>query len=139
MLYKLALNINIPNCIWKVYCGCSSKLRAPLLLSNTWVLCLLHHTDFYICPFPPTPPPLFLRDAWEWVAVLILALIRCSVLATFLKSSHQHFLCQHLHRPPSEVPRRMVLKRLSWRMTCQNRANSSLDSCLWIHQEVCFF
>ena len=32
--------------------------------------------------------------------------------------SIQHFLGQPLRLPPSKVPRRMVLERLSWRVTC---------------------
>ena len=58
--------------------------------------------------------------------------------------STQRFLCRPRRRPPSKVPRRMVLERLSWRVTCPNHASiikfPSLDSCrkrfLWTHKEV---
>ena len=39
-----------------------------------------------------------------------------------LTLSIQHFLCRQRRRPPSKVPRRMVLERLSWRVTCPNHA-----------------
>ena len=55
--------------------------------------------------------------------------------------SIQHFLCQPRRRPPSKVPRRMVLERLSWRGTCLKPCKfPSLDSFqkrfLWTHKEV---
>ena len=40
-----------------------------------------------------------------------------------LMLSIQHFLCRPRRRPPSKVPRRMVLERLSLRMTCPNHGN----------------
>ena len=40
--------------------------------------------------------------------------------------SIQHFLCQPRCRPPSKVPRSMVLERLSWRVTCPNHASFRL-------------
>ena len=36
--------------------------------------------------------------------------------------SIQHFLCQPQHHSTSTVPWRMVLERLSWRVTCPNHA-----------------
>ena len=33
----------------------------------------------------------------------------------------QPFLCRPHHHPPSEMPSRMVLERLSWRVTCPNQ------------------
>ena len=47
----------------------------------------------------------------------------------------QHFLCQPQHRPPSQVPRRMVLERLSWCVTYLNHA-SCRQRFLWTHKEV---
>ena len=38
----------------------------------------------------------------------------------------QHFLCRPPRRPPSEVPRRMILERLSCWMTCPNHASFCL-------------
>ena len=35
----------------------------------------------------------------------------------------QHFLSRPQRRPPSKVPRRMVLERLSWRVTWPNHAS----------------
>ena len=40
-----------------------------------------------------------------------------------LMLSIQHFLCRPRRRPPSKVPWRMVLERLSWRVTCPNLAS----------------
>ena len=44
----------------------------------------------------------------------------------FLMLSIQHFLCRPRRRPPSKVPRRMFLERLSWRVTCSNHASFRL-------------
>ena len=54
---------------------------------------------------------------------------------------HPAFPLRPRRRPPSRVPWRMIFERLSWRVTCPNRAKfSSLDSCqkrfLWTHKEV---
>ena len=43
-----------------------------------------------------------------------------------LMLSIQHFFCRPRCRPPSKVPRRMVLERLSWCVTCPNHASFSL-------------
>ena len=49
--------------------------------------------------------------------------------------SIQHFLCRPRLRPPSKVPRRMILERLSWRTARPNHASFRLltvarrDSC----------
>ena len=40
--------------------------------------------------------------------------------------SIQHFLCWPWLCPPSKVPWRVVLEKLSWRVTCQNRASFCL-------------
>ena len=54
--------------------------------------------------------------------------------------SIQHFLYRPQRRPPFRVPRRMVLERLSWRVTCPNHANLSLESCqktfFWTHKAI---
>ena len=52
-----------------------------------------------------------------------------------------HFLCRLQHRSPSKMPWRMVLERLSWRVTCPNHASfpllDSFQKCfLWTHKEV---
>ena len=44
----------------------------------------------------------------------------------FLMLSVQHFLCRPWRRPPSKVPRRMVLGKLPWRVTCLNYASFRL-------------
>ena len=44
----------------------------------------------------------------------------------FLMLSVQHFLCRPWRRPPSKVPRRMVLEKLPWRVTCLNYASFRL-------------
>ena len=44
----------------------------------------------------------------------------------FLMMSIQHFLCQPWCHPPSKVTWRMVLGRLSWRVTCPNHASFRL-------------
>ena len=44
----------------------------------------------------------------------------------FLMLSIQHFLCRPRRRPPCNVPRRMVLERLSWCVTCPNHASFRL-------------
>ena len=51
----------------------------------------------------------------------------------FLMLSIQHFLFRPRSRPPSKVPSRMVLERLSWRDTCPNHASFCL-----VHKEVNF-
>ena len=43
-----------------------------------------------------------------------------------LMLSFQHFFCRSRRHPPSKVPRTMVLKTLSWRVTCANRASFRL-------------
>ena len=43
-----------------------------------------------------------------------------------LMLSIQHFLCRSQRRPPSKVPRRMVLERLSWCVICPNHASFRL-------------
>ena len=58
-----------------------------------------------------------------------------------LMLSMQHFLCRPRRRPPSKVPRRMILERLSSSVTCPEPCKfPSLDSCqmrcLWTHKEV---
>ena len=59
----------------------------------------------------------------------------------FLMLSIQHFLCRR-RRPPSEVPWRMVLERLSWRVTCTNYASfllltfARIKRLLWAHNGV---
>ena len=40
--------------------------------------------------------------------------------------SFQHFLCRPRRHPPSKVPRRMLMERLSWRVTCPNHASFRL-------------
>ena len=54
--------------------------------------------------------------------------------------SIQHFLCRRRRRPFSKVSLRMVLERLSWRVTCPNHASSRLLSYqkrfLWTHKKV---
>ena len=42
--------------------------------------------------------------------------------------SIQHFLCPQWHHPFSKVPRRMVLKRLSWHVTCLNHSRRGLKN-----------
>ena len=52
-----------------------------------------------------------------------------------LMLSIQHFLCRPRRCPSSKVPRRMVLERLPWRVTCPNHASfrhwtvTRRDSC----------
>ena len=58
-----------------------------------------------------------------------------------LMLSMQHFLCRPRRRPPSKVPRRMILERLSSSVTCPEPCKfPSLDSCQmrcqWTHKEV---
>ena len=43
-----------------------------------------------------------------------------------LMLSIQHFLCRQRRRPPSKVPREMVLERFSWCVTCPNHASFRL-------------
>ena len=43
-----------------------------------------------------------------------------------LMLSIQHFLCRPRHRPPCKVSLRMVLERLTWRVTCRNNASFRL-------------
>ena len=45
-----------------------------------------------------------------------------------LMLSIMHFLCRPRRRPPSKVPWRMVLERLSRRETCPNHANLCLST-----------
>ena len=52
-----------------------------------------------------------------------------------LKMSTQHFLCRSQRRPPSKVPQRMVLERLSWPVTYPNQS-SCRKRFLWTHKEV---
>ena len=40
--------------------------------------------------------------------------------------SIQRFLCRPRRHPPSKVPGRMILERLSWPVTCPNHANFRL-------------
>ena len=44
----------------------------------------------------------------------------------FLMLFIQHFLCRPRRRPPSKVPWRMVLERLSWLVICLNHASYRL-------------
>ena len=60
-----------------------------------------------------------------------------------LMMSIQHFLCRPRCRPPSKLPWRLVLERLSWYVTCPNHANFRLfrtnqKRLLWTHKEVDF-
>ena len=43
-----------------------------------------------------------------------------------LTLSIQHFLCRTRRCPPSKFPRRMVLERLSWNVTCPNNSSFRL-------------
>ena len=57
-----------------------------------------------------------------------------------LMLSIQHFLRQPWHHPPSKMPWRMVLERLSWHVNAQTMPVSvswqSPASFLWTHKEV---
>ena len=54
----------------------------------------------------------------------------------FFKLSVQHFPCRLRRRPSSKVSWRMVLERLSWRLTCSNHANFRLLTAAWVHVDV---
>ena len=76
--------------------------------------------------FSRDPLPGFLQDT----------LVSSSVTGRDLHSLMlyiQHLLCQAQHCPPSKVPWRMVLERLSWNRTCSNCTNFSL---LTVAEEV---
>ena len=64
------------------------------------------------------------RDSRDPLPVFFLqeALVSSSSMGRDIHSltlSIQQFLCQPQRRPPSKVPRKMCLERLSWRVTCR--------------------
>ena len=88
--------------------------------------------------FSSIPWPIGLSGRWLWQMIqqrssssrfLQEALASSSCMGRNTHSlmlSIQHFLCRPRRCPPSEMPWRMVLERLSWRVTCPNLASFRL-------------
>ena len=84
------------------------------------------HVCFLLVKFSPWLTGSSREHGDDSVVVLFQSFLREAIISSSgmgrdvhsLALSIQHFLCRPRRRPPSKVPWRLVLERLSWRVTC---------------------